>query len=180
MRIGARRTKGERERGRAQREAGGRRKRSIDTFELWRQFWRSHPRRREGGNGLVGRPVGKRKRIQETAAATTTRQASRSKPQTLCEIAPSETFPDGVHGDGREGGEGDGPTGRTYGKRVDATAACPPTAKVFRRHSNQLLVESHSRVGRTTGSTNMPTAVTLTLVEADENVIEWLKERLRR
>ena len=49
-----------------EREAGGRRKRSIDTFELWRQFWRSHPRLKEGGNG-VGRPVGKRKRIQETA-----------------------------------------------------------------------------------------------------------------
>ena len=133
---------------------------------------------REGGSGSVGRWVdqwesgrGPRKR----------RRRPRSKPKQATNFMRNCSVRN-FSGWGSRRWEGRG-TDRQAGhmeREWMPPLPAPPTAKVFRRHSNQLLVESHSRVGRTTGSTNMPTAVTLTLVEADENVIEWLKERLRR
>ena len=127
MRIGARRTKGwKKGEGKMEKEKEDgkrRRARSIDTFEFWRQFWRNHPR--------VSRLRGKRKRKRATRRPL---PLPPSKPQTLCEIAPSETFPDGVHGDGGEGRTG----GRTrsdrqagHMERVDAAVAAAADRQSF-------------------------------------------------
>ena len=67
---------------------------------------------REGGREEAGRSVGgstSGKAEEDPGNGGGDHEASRSKPQTLCEIAPSETFPDGVHGDGRGGERTDRP-----------------------------------------------------------------------
>ena len=146
MRIGARRTKGwKKGEGKMEKEKGNgkrRRARSIDTFEFWRQFWRNHPR--------VSRLRGKRKRKRATRRPLPLPRRRRSR-KLYAKLLRRKLFRMGFTEMEERDGRADG-RGRTDRPDIwkewmppplpPPLPPPPPTAKVFQRHSNQLLGES--------------------------------------